>query len=755
MADGPKYLLGGGERLSSDVPRPPRGFGDKKHPYTLREARERLDTQGSNVSNVLRSLPSLALPYGQAVVSLTLHPSYLAKSYYPANLLKEVGLRHMGSRAVHIRPEKLVTQKSLDDERPLLAPVIYVAGEAAAILSFSEELGSWAPADELSADDLRKIERYEVPGKDRLKPLRPSVERNTSSLPLEVVLHVDEESNGQIIDAFEEFAASVGVEVFPDSVRRVGGLAFLAARAERPAVNQLLDFAFLRAVRGMPELKTFDPVLRHRGASFPVELPVSDAIAPDLAVAIFDGGLPQQHGLDRWVSYREPAGIGAATADGVQHGLAVTSAFLFGPLKEGEVPARPVANVDHWRVIGDDTQFDDYEILPVLDRIEGILTSHVYDFANISLGPSLPVDDDDVTAWTATLDKLLAPGDLVVTVACGNNGQADRALGLHRVQPPSDAVNVMSVGASTSMDRKWARAPYSACGPGRSPGFVKPDLITFGGSAASPFLALDSAATFSGTAGTSFASPLALRSAVGVRAQFREPLWAPTIKALMIHQADAGDHPREEVGWGCLSHGVGDLVLCEDGDAHIIYQRSMPAQGSVRMEIPVPVDVNGLMELKATFCLFAEVDPEDALNYTRAGLEVAFRPDSTKFADPYEKDGRLIQPTVPKSSSFFSSDEMYSSEFARREDAYKWETAFTRTRRMRTSSLNRPVFDVSYNARAHGHVGARGPMKIALVLTLRHARTVDLYDRVVRLAAGRLQPLRARPGLTVPARIRI
>ncbi|RAK60092.1 peptidase S8 and S53, subtilisin, kexin, sedolisin [Phenylobacterium hankyongense] len=757
-SDTPKYLLGGGERLSSDIPRPPRGMGEKAHPYSFAQARRRLQGQGEVVNHGLRALPPLALPANEAVIGLTLHPSYLAKSYYPSNLLKECGLRHMGSRAVHIRPEKLVTQKALDDDRPLLAPLIYVAGDVEDLASFTGAIGNWQPADAHVEDDFRKIETLALPGRDRLKPLAAGLAARKGALPLEIVLHVDEDDEGAILDAFNVFAASLGVEVLDGYTRQVGGLAFLAARGVRSSLEPLLDFTFLRALRGMPTLKPFEPALRSARASFRVQLPDADALAPDLAVAIFDGGLPSNHGLDRWVTLHEPADVGAPLPGGSSHGLGVTSAFLFGPLEEGVIPGPPPATVEHWRVIGDDTLADDFALLPVLARIENVLSSRAYDFINISMGPDITIEDDDVTAWTSTLDALLADGETVATVACGNNGEADRDAGLHRVQPPSDGVNIVSVGAASRPDTQWRRAPYSAWGPGRSPGFVKPDLITFGGSTSSPFLMLDAArqGTGFGNQGTSFAAPLVMRCAAGVRAQFAEHLWAPTIKALLIHHAEAGDHPREEVGWGCLPHGVGDLVLCRDGEAHVLYQRQMPPQGSVRMELPVPSDVHGRIEIRGTFCIYSDVDPEDALNYTRGGLEIAFRPDSVTLPEPYEKDGRVIEPTVPKTSGFFSSEELYSTEFARRDDAHKWETVFTRTKRMNSSSLNRPVFDVSYAARAHGHTGRRAPhMKVALVLTLRHAKTRDLYDRVVRTAAGRLQPMRPRPGLAVPTRVRV
>ena len=59
-----------------------------------------------------------------------------------------------------------------------------------------------------------------------------------------------------------------------------------------------------------------------------------------------------------------------------------------------------------------DTMKDDQEELySVLERIQDVLESRPkYDFVNISLGPDLPIEDDDVHAWTAVLDQLFADG---------------------------------------------------------------------------------------------------------------------------------------------------------------------------------------------------------------------------------------------------------------------------------------------------------------------------------------------------------
>ena len=64
--------------------------------------------------------------------------------------------------------------------------------------------------------------------------------------------------------------------------------------------------------------------------------------------------------------------------------------------------------------------------LDVLERILNHLDANpTYEFINISLGPRLPIEDDDVTEWTAALDERFAAGRAVATVATGNDGDAD------------------------------------------------------------------------------------------------------------------------------------------------------------------------------------------------------------------------------------------------------------------------------------------------------------------------------------------
>jgi len=285
---------------------------------------------------------------------------------------------------------------------------------------------------------------------------------------------------------------------------------------------------------------------------------------------------------------------------------------------------------------------------------------------------------------------------------------------------------------------------------------MKPDVLAFGGSHATPLLALSAVAPHaaSGTMGTSVAAPVAMRTGAGVRAQFSEPLWAPAIKALLVHHADGDEATRTESGWGFVSHGLGDLVLCDDYEAHIVYQRQMPTTGAVRLYLPVPDGLTGKVEIKATSSFYCEIDPEDAINYTRAGLEIQFRPDTTKIRAPYYEGAKLITPTVPAADSFFSAKNFYASEYMRRNDAQKWETTLSCSKTKLATSLKQPAFDVSCIAREHGHSGRRSAnMKFALALTIRNRSAKDLYDRVIVSSGNRLQPMRPRAGVQVPVRL--
>ena len=343
-----------------------------------------------------------------------------------------------------------------------------------------------------------------------------------------------------------------------------GGLCFLELDAPVDLADEIATFSIVRAIREMPRLRMLRPTIRSStipGQAF--SLPSDAALDSDIRVAIFDGGVPDNHPLLPWVRPIDAPGVGPAHPDYLKHGVAVTSAFLFGHIDPRQTLPQPFANVDHYRVLDTAPGQNPHELFEVLDRIEKVLADNEYDFVNLSLGPRLPVEDDDVHAWTAVLDERLGRVNTLAAVAVGNDGEGDALLGLNRVQVPADCVNALAIGACDTPDRGWQRASYSSVGPGRSPGLIKPDLVEFGGSMVRPFLVLgeQTTPTLDSTGGTSFASPSVLRLGAGIRAHFGQNLGMLAIRTLLVHRAEDSDHPREEVGWGRVARTLDDLVV--------------------------------------------------------------------------------------------------------------------------------------------------------------------------------------------------
>jgi len=406
---------------------------------------------------------------------------------------------------------------------------------------------------------------------------------------------------------------------------------------------------------------------------------------------------------------------------------------------------RPYAYVDHIRVLDSDSGTEDpLELYRTLGFVEQVLLSRQYEYINLSLGPDLPIEDADVHAWTSVIDDLLSDGDTFMTVAVGNNGERDQESGNARVQVPSDCVNAVAVGATNDTEKNWERASYSAIGPGRSPGVIKPDLMAFGGDASKYFHVLGphEKPALDPQLGTSFASPYLLRNAVGIRAILGADLSPLAVKALLVHGADPSEHHAHHVGWGKIPEDLMTIITCLSGVARVVYQGELKPGKYLRATLPLPIGgITGMVRLKATFCYACPVDPQDASTYTRAGLDVVFRPSAKKI-----KPGKANAVT----KSFFTASK-YASEQERRSDLGKWETVLHGDAKMRGSSLDMPVFDIHYNAReAGGMTTGADKIRYALIITVEASKHADLYNDILRAYANILTPI--QPQVSLPIR---
>lgn len=726
------FLLGYGERLTVDVT-VPSGPVDKQAPYTFAEAKIRLTPMLSKAIAYVEGLPDDACPRDQAILALTLNPEYIAKSYFPTELLRDVGIEVVGSR-----PRKVMPEKRSRDRAPTeaITTELFARGTRSALRMWSASLPDWV-ATRRSANELISIEEITAPSpRAKIKGSLP----DEGVLPMEIVLHADELEAK--VDVLDEFGRFLEARELPRDFGRhfyAQGLCFLKLDAPSERAEEIATFSTVRALRKMPELRVLRPTIRSAGIpSTQPELPNEPPVSDEVRVAIFDGGVPEGHPLTEWVTPYEVEGMLPATAELHEHGVAVTSAALFGHIDPKKPIPRPFAAIDHYRVLDDDPNQDLHQLYEVLQRIKAVLASHEYDFINLSIGPCLPIEDDEVHAWTAVLDDILSRSSTLAAIAVGNDGESDSVTGLDRVQVPSDCVNALAVGACDTTEADWQRAPYSSVGPGRSPGLIKPDLVGFGGSMARPFVVLNHEldAKLTTTGGTSFATPSIVRMASGVRAHFGAGLNHLAIRALLVHTAETSDLEPREIGWGRCAQGLNAIVLCADDEVRIVYQGDISPAKYIRASVPVPPDeIRGMVNLKATVCYKSQIDPHHPGNYTRAGLEMRFRPHADKFKD----DKQAHANTKP----FFGASPRGAVEDELRRDAMKWENCLHSAVRMRGSSLRDPVFDIHYNARIEGRNYAPGQkLPYALVVSVQARGVTDLYDQIVRKYATQLQPLR-------------
>ena len=256
MAEHNNFLIGYGERLASDLAAPT-GGAPKKHPYSFVEARRRLTPKVKATAIELASLPDEVCPRDKSVALITLHPTYLAKSYYPGELLSTYGLKTIGSRAREVSPDQW-TKKNPPESA--VTSELFVAGSRSHFQNLATSIERMSGSAD-GADDLIKIEDFRAqPSLEKLKPFRS----DDSEPLLEVILHAQPvREDAFILEGFEAYLDTLGIKLSLDKRRFFAeGLCFLPLRVPREVAEEVVKYSFLRLAREMPRLRQFRPVAR-------------------------------------------------------------------------------------------------------------------------------------------------------------------------------------------------------------------------------------------------------------------------------------------------------------------------------------------------------------------------------------------------------------------------------------------------------------------------------------------------------------
>ena len=410
-----RFIIGKGELLTYDIPPPPMK-PSKAHPYSLSDARARLNPEITQANVELEALPQAACPDDVAVVKVDLHPAYIAKSFFPTGFLRHAGLTPVGSRTVRVRPKKDLRKRA---PKECETTQLFLAGSRRALArlpALTRELVEDTP----EALEFAEFEHFSsMKAEDRLRGTY-----SRSNHVFEIGLHLLPDRGAEtLLQAFTHYAEVCRFRVSADFVFPVGRMLFVAVVGEASRLSELAKFTLIRVVRTMPALRGARPFPRGTSLSVSYSVPTLAPLSTEPKVAILDGGLPSVHALSSFIGRYELSDPTASDVkDYLDHGLGVTSAFLFGAIEPSREADRPYAPVDHFRVLDAASAHEDpFELYRTLAHVEEILLSRRYQFLNLSLGPDLPTEDTDVHAWTAVVDTTLSDGETLMTVAVGNN----------------------------------------------------------------------------------------------------------------------------------------------------------------------------------------------------------------------------------------------------------------------------------------------------------------------------------------------
>ena len=155
MAKKTNYLIGKAEELAKITP-PPKINPQSRDLYTINEVVARLRPQLEHVNKEFSTLDADLCPRGYAVAEMTLHPSFIAKGHYPKQLLRDMGVRSIGSKATEVKPDKWMRKGA---PQPSPSTSLFIAGKITNFEDYANKLQGITEESPFS-EDLMKVWRF-------------------------------------------------------------------------------------------------------------------------------------------------------------------------------------------------------------------------------------------------------------------------------------------------------------------------------------------------------------------------------------------------------------------------------------------------------------------------------------------------------------------------------------------------------------------------------------------------------------------
>ena len=243
---------------------------------------------------------------------------------------------------------------------------------------------------------------------------------------------------------------------------------------------------------------------------------------------------------------------------------------------------------------------------------------------NLSLGSSLPVDENFISPEAAELDRLQKQYDVLFIVAATNDGKTpgNGPLTEKSIGAPADSVNSIVVGAA---DRKGRPAPYTRRGPVLN-FFVKPDLAAFGGTQ-EDHLFVCTPCGREPKVGTSYAAPWVTRKAAYLIHYLQ--MSRTEAKALLIDAAigwKKNDSNWPWLGRGVLPQRIEDITNVPKDEIRFVISGFCTDYETFTYDLPIPVNRQGKYDysVRATLCYFPECRRDQGVDYPLTELDLHF-----------------------------------------------------------------------------------------------------------------------------------
>ena len=671
----------------TEIPEPLKGFPRQDNRPGYEMARDRLINEINDIENKINCLDSKYV-MSNVILNLQMRIDRSAKSDHPTSFLKGMGIKQVGTKK-WVQQEK----NKKGDVTKKIGKDIFIMTNKSNLTNIKSLLNTNS-LQEKDKDTIRSFEKLYIDDHNNALKLFSS---EWDCGRVEVILHPYYDEEEQMFEKFKKLLVENGVNLETMRTKQYEkGPRFISVLVNKEALNAIKQFNPLRSVHPLKFRSVNSDTLTDEGRRIP-ELADNEFI-PEVTVGIFDGGITTNHKILSKYVVEHDLSSEPKNDEEVVHGDAVAGMILFGNLKDhlGHNLPTPSVKVESYRVLPlkDKNDIDLYEIIDYIEKV-AIERPDIKVF-NLSLGPEGPIEDDLISRFTYSIDRLSKDGKRIFVVAVGNDGEYDDELG--RIQAPSDTVNNIAVGGYAVKENSIIRAPYSCFGDGREGAKVKPDVVEYSGTEEEKLYFVGPNDYIYYGCGTSFASPVVSRKLAEIIGY--SSIASPrTAKALMIQTSEHPcGRPDKFLGYGAAREDYLDILECTENKITVLYENYLFKAKRAKLRIPFVegLNFNGKVEFSWTICVSTDVDPSDADDYTNMSIEDTFYPNSYKYKYKYplnnktktiniKKDPQIAKdydklgwekPQMPISKS--NTDKKYLTEQERRED-FKWDTVMKKS----------------------------------------------------------------------------